>query len=37
MGLRMERKFWVESEPRLGPLDGRSEALGNSVPEEEAK
>ena len=37
MGPRMGRKFWVESEPRLGPLDGSSEALGNSVPEEEAK
>ena len=37
VGPRMGRKFWVESEPRLGPLDGSSEALGNSVPEEEAK
>ena len=37
LGPNMGRKSWVESQLRLGPLDGRSEALGNSVPEEEAK
>lgn len=32
-GRGWRRTFWAEFAPRLGPLHGRSEALGNLVPE----